>query len=126
VRILLDTHLLLWWLDNSAQLSKYAREAIGDPANTVYVSAVSMWEIRLKESLGKLTLPPTFDKALASESFESLPLTAAQTRRITDLPWHHRDPFDRMLVAQATSEALTLLTADRTLTTYGSCVEFAG
>jgi PIN domain nuclease of toxin-antitoxin system len=122
VRILLDTQLVLWWLANKRSLSKAARELISDPENAVFVSAVSLWEIWLKESLGKLRLPADFEAALAAESFESLPLTAAQTRQVASLPWHHRDPFDRMLVAQACAENLTLLTADRALAAYGDFV----
>jgi PIN domain nuclease of toxin-antitoxin system len=98
------------------------RRLIGDPDNTVFVSPVSLWEIWLKESLGKLRLPEDFDKRLAAESFESLPLTAAQARQVALLPWHHRDPFDRMLVAQARAENLILLTGDDVVTAYGDFV----
>ena len=112
MRILLDTHLILWWLANSPSLSEQARILISDPENTVFVSAVSLWEIWLKESLGKLRLPPDFESKLTAESFENLPLTAAQARQVASLPWHHRDPFDRMLVAQAQCEDLTLVTRD--------------
>jgi PIN domain nuclease of toxin-antitoxin system len=125
VRILLDTQLLLWWLANSRSLSKTARALIADPENAVFVSAVSLWEIWLKQSLGKLRLPAGFEEKLASEAFESLPLTAAQTRHVASLPWRHRDPFDRMLVAQASAERLTLLTADAVLAAYGDCVRLA-
>jgi PIN domain nuclease of toxin-antitoxin system len=122
LRLLLDTHLLLWWVANSESLSKRARALISDPENTVFVSAVSLWEIWLKESLGKLRLPANFEDKLASESFESLPLTGPQTRQVARLPWHHRDPFDRMLVAQAKVDDLTLLTADDRVSAYGDCV----
>lgn len=126
MNVLLDTHLLLWWLNDSDDLSGRAREIISSPGNTIFISAVTLWEIRLKQSLGKLTLPSGFEAAWADGSFEPLPLTAAHTCGIGGLPWHHRDPFDRMLVAQAVAEGLTFLTADRTLTAYGECVEFAG
>ncbi len=122
MRILLDTHLLLWWLADDPSLSGEARALIGDPENTVFVSAVSLWEIWLKESLGKLRLPTGFEERLAAEAFEALPLTAAQTREVAPLPWHHRDPFDRMLVAQARAENLTLLTADAPVAAYGDFV----
>ena len=125
MNLLLDTHLLLWWLDASAALSAEARQMIGDPENTVFVSAVSLWEIRLKQSLGKLRLPADFSERLAAESFESLPLLASQTRQVSLLPWHHRDPFDRMLVAQAQVEGLVLLTADDALLAYGNAVHLA-
>jgi PIN domain nuclease of toxin-antitoxin system len=122
LRVLLDTHLLLWWLAGSSELSAQARALIEDPESTVFVSAVSAWEIWLKESLGKLRLPPDFEKRLAGESFENLPLTAAQARQVALLPWYHRDPFARMLVAQARVESLVLLTADARLGPYGDFV----
>ena len=125
MRILLDTHLLLWWLEASPSLSAHAREMIRDPENTVFVSAVSLWEIWLKQSLGKLRLPVEFNERLAAESFESLPLTASHARQVALLPWHHRDPFDRMLVAQALVEKFILLTADEVLTAYGAAVYLA-
>ena len=122
MRVLLDTHLILWWLNNSPSLSEHARALISAPENTIFVSAVSLWEIWLKESLGKLRLPADFERKLAEESFENLPLTAAQTRHVALLPWLHRDPFDRMLVAQAQVEDLTLLTADDLVAHYGDFV----
>jgi PIN domain nuclease of toxin-antitoxin system len=122
LRILLDTHLILWWLADNPSLSEPARVLIGHPENTVFVSAVSLWEIWLKESLGKLRLPPEFEEHLAAQSFESMPLTAEQTREVAFLPWHHRDPFDRMLVAQARVESLILLTADEQVSAYGDFV----
>jgi PIN domain nuclease of toxin-antitoxin system len=125
LRLLLDTHLLLWWLEASPSLSVEAREMIRDPENTVFVSAVSLWEIWLKQSLGKLRLPADFSERLAAESFESLPLMAAHTRQVAELPWLHRDPFDRMLVAQAQVEKLVLLTADEALASYGAAVHLA-
>ncbi len=125
MRLLLDTHLLLWWLEDSPSLSAQAREVIGNSENTVFVSAVSLWEIRLKQSLGKLRLPDDFMERLAAESFESLPLAGSQTRQVSLLPWLHRDPFDRMLVAQAQVEKLVLLTADEALAAYGDCVRLA-
>jgi PIN domain nuclease of toxin-antitoxin system len=125
LRLLLDTRLLLWWLDASPSLSAQAGEMIRDPENTVFVSAVSLWEIWLKQSLGKLRLPVDFTDRLAAESFESLPLMAAHARQVAVLPWRHRDPFDRMLVAQAQVEKLVLLTADEALTAYGAVVQLA-
>jgi PIN domain nuclease of toxin-antitoxin system len=123
VRILLDTQLLLWWLSNNRSLSAPARSLISEPENAVFVSAVSLWEIWLKESLGKLRLPAGFERKLAAEAFENLPLTAAQTCYVARLPWHHRDPFDRMLAAQARAENLILLTADHALAAYGDFVQ---
>lgn len=125
MRILLDTHILLWWLENSSSLTEEARKRISDAENTIFVSAVSLWEIWLKQSLGKLRLPSDFAERLSAESFESLPLTGDQARRVASLPWHHRDPFDRMLIAQAQVEKLALLTSDEALTAYGDAVQCA-
>jgi PIN domain nuclease of toxin-antitoxin system len=125
LRILLDTHLLLWWVEASPLLSAQAREMIRDPENTVFVSAVSLWEVWLKQSLGKLRLPLDFTERLAAESFENLPLMASHPQQVSLLPWHHRDPFDRMLVAQAQVEKLVLLTSDEALTAYGAVVHLA-
>ena len=122
MRLLLDTHILLWWLANNPSLSVRARELIADPDNAVFVSAVSLWEIRLKQSLGKLQLPADFEERLAAESFENLPLLADHTREVASMPWHHRDPFDRMLIAQAQAAGLTFLTADRIAAQYGDFV----
>jgi PIN domain nuclease of toxin-antitoxin system len=122
LKLLLDTHILLWWLEANSSLSKQAIGLIRDPQNTIFVSAVSLWEIWIKQSLGKLRLPAKFVERLAAESFESLPLTATQTHRVSQLPWRHRDPFDRMLVAQAQVEKLVLLTVDEVLAEYGSAV----
>jgi len=125
LRILLDTHLLLWWLEASPALSAQAGEMICNPENIIFVSAVSLWEIWLKQSLGRLRLPIDFTERLAAESFENLPLMASQTRQVSLLPWHNRDPFDRMLVAQAQVEKLILLTADEALAAYGPVVHLA-
>ena len=120
MRILLDTRVLLWWLEGSPSLSAQARELIRDPENTVFVSAVSLWEIWLKQSLGKLRLPVDFTGRLAAESFESLPLLASHPRQVSLLPWRHRDPFDRMLIAQATVEGLALVSRDAEIRRYAS------
>lgn len=125
MRLLLDTHILLWWLDANPLLPQEAIGLIRNPENTIFVSAVSHLEIWIKQSLGKLRLPPDFLDRLAGEGFESLPLTASQTVRLGQLEWLHRDPFDRMLVAQAQAENLILLTADEVLAGYGAAVRLA-
>ena len=122
MKLLLDTHLLLWWLDDSPSLPQPARVLIAQPENTIFVSAVTIWEIWLKVSLGKLRLPAGFEAQLAAEGFENLPVTAAHARHTERLPWLHRDPFDRMLVAQAAVSGLTLLSADKLLAPYGPMV----
>lgn len=122
MRFLLDTHILLWWLANDAALPPTAAAVIRDPENVIYVSAVNLWEIWLKQSLGKLQLPERFEERLMAEPFEHLSLAVPHTREIAQLPWLHRDPFDRMLVAQARAEKLTLLTADEAVAAYGEGV----
>jgi len=126
VKFLLDTHLLLWWLSNSPLLPAQARQLIADPANAIFVSAVTHWEVWLKSSIGKLRVPSGFAQKLAAEPFGALPLRAEHTQAVAMLEWRHRDPFDRMLIAQAISENLTLLTADRALGAYGELVRVAG
>lgn len=122
MKILIDTHLLLWWMADSPQLTRQARQLMSSPDNVVFVSTVSLWELWLKESLGKLRLPAGFETQLAEEPFETLPLAAEHCRQVARLPWRHRDPFDRMLVAQAQVERLTLITADTHLAAYGEFV----
>ncbi len=119
MKLLLDTHVLLWWLENNPALPSTARNLIADPNNTIFLSAVTLWEIWLKQSIGKLKLPANFEERLAKEGFEALPLSAAHTKLIDSLPWHHRDPFDRMLVAQAQAANLKLLTVDEMIAAYG-------
>jgi PIN domain nuclease of toxin-antitoxin system len=116
VRILLDTHVLIWW-DENARLSRAARDAI-ESADEVYVSAVTGWEIALKASLGKLRPVRTVADAIADSEFTELPLRLLHTEALARLPWHHRDPFDRMLIAQAQSQRLTLVTRDRAFAAY--------
>jgi PIN domain nuclease of toxin-antitoxin system len=125
LKLLLDTHILLWWLDADPLLSEEAIRLIRDPENTIFVSAVSLWEIRIKQSIGKLRLPVNFLDRLAAEGFENLPLTGAQTTRVSQMAWVNRDPFDRMLVAQAQTENLVLLTAGEVLAGYGPAVRVA-
>lgn len=122
MKLLIDTHLLLWWLTNDPALPSAAHTLIADPDHAVFVSAVSMWEIWLKQSLGKLRLPEHFDERVAKEPFENLPLTADHAREVAYLPWHHRDPFDRMLIAQARVARLQFLTCDSRAGAYGDQV----
>ncbi|MCG8584949.1 MAG: type II toxin-antitoxin system VapC family toxin [Pirellulales bacterium] len=112
MKLLLDTHVVLWWLDDPHQLSETARTAIEEPENTVFVSAVVAWEIAIKRGLGKLTAPPNLAVAIAAAGFASLPITVAHALGIETLPTPHRDPFDRLLVAQALLEDCTLVSRD--------------
>lgn len=118
MNLLLDTHILLWWLDDNPRLSQKTRDAIADSKRLVFVSAVSIWEIRIKEAVGKLKVPRDFQTVLNTQPFETLNVTAEHAHAIKNLPDHHRDPFDRMLVAQAKMERLRLVTQDAHLKRY--------
>ena len=117
MRILLDSHVVLWWLDNSSSLGPRCRELI-EIADGAFVSAVTPWELGIKRALGKLVMPDGLTDELEAEGFVSLPITAAHAELAPSLPAHHRDPFDRMLVAQAQLETLVLVTADQLLDSY--------
>jgi PIN domain nuclease of toxin-antitoxin system len=117
VRLLLDTHALIWW-DVGAGLRKEAERAIRD-ADQVYVSAVSGWEVAIKASLGRLRTRRSMVDAVVESGFEELPVRLRHSEVLAGLPWHHRDPFDRMLAAQALDESLTLVTRDRAFRPYG-------
>ena len=123
MKLLLDTQLMLWWLADSPKLSRQARALIADPANTVFVSAATMWEIRIKEKLGKLDVPADLIAIVRSEEFEWIPVSAEHADATMDLPLLHRDPFDRMLVAQAKWMEITLLTSDSLSAKYESFVK---
>ena len=112
MNILLDTHILLWWLADNKALSKKGRSLISDEKNMIFVSAATAWEIIIKKALGKLTAPDNLKEALLENNFKDLSMTLAHTEAIKNLPLIHHDPFDRMLIAQAKCESLTLLTAD--------------
>ena len=109
---------MLWWLAN-APLRREAHDAIGQPANAVYVSAASAWEIGIKVALGKLSAPDDLVTQLQSKRLEALPVTIAHGLAVGSLPRVHSDPFDRLLVAQAQLESLTLVTRDERLAKYG-------
>ena len=118
MKLLLDTHVLLWWLADDASLGEAAREAIATPENLVVISAASIWEMRIKQAIGKLDLPLHFDEVLAKQAFEPMAVTVAHAHAVEDLPLLHRDPFDRMLVAQARVEGLTLVSHDQLVLQY--------
>ena len=112
MNILLDTHVLLWWLDDNPVLSDKARRPISDGSNLIFVSAAVIWEIRIKQNLGKLDIPLNFRQVLEQEPFELLAITIEHAHAVGSLPPIHRDPFDRMLIAQAKTEGFTILTRD--------------
>lgn len=119
MRVLLDTHVLLWWLFDDQKLGPVVRTAISDGRNEVFVSAITVAEIAIKRSLGKLPGPDGLLQTLTEEGFQELPLLSTHSADVEFLPYHHRDPFDRLLVAQARVESLTLATYDRNLQRYG-------
>jgi len=116
--LLLDTHALLWWLDDPKLLSKGARRAIRDGSNTVYVSAAAVWEVAIKKALGKLAAPDDLEAAMTANRFLPLPITIPHALAVLALPAHHRDPFDRMLIAQAIHEKFRLVTRDADIQKY--------
>lgn len=117
MRLLLDTHVLIWW-DAGLGLQDAVQDAIRT-ADRVYVSAVSGWEIAIKASLGRLETTRRVEDAVAESGFEELPVRLRHSHKVLALPWHHRNPFDRMLVAQALDEGLVLVSKDESLRTYG-------
>ncbi len=118
MRLLLDTHALLWWLADEG-LTTEARDAIADPANLVAVSAASAWEISIKKALGKLAAPDDLEQQVQTGGFLPLPISIAHGVAAGQLPYHHEDPFDRMLIAQAHIEGLTIVTRDKRFDVYG-------
>jgi PIN domain nuclease of toxin-antitoxin system len=112
MNIVLDTHICLWWLDDSPEMKAEVRRILSNENNIVIVSAVVIWEIRIKQAIGKLAIPPDFFEVLNSQGFEFIPITPNDAYAVSDLPLHHRDPFDRMLIAQSISGGFTILTHD--------------
>ena len=119
MNLLLDTCVLLWWLDDpNTLLSEQALTAIRNPDNKIIVSVVSAWEIAIKKTLGKLESPDNLKEVIADAKFELMPIDYGHAWQVKNLPSHHRDPFDRLLVSQAQIERLTLVTRDAQLKTY--------
>jgi PIN domain nuclease of toxin-antitoxin system len=118
-RMLVDTHALLWWLDDAPTLSPAAREAIADPGNEPLVSTASVWEIAIKRSLGKLEAPDDLLAHIGDAGFAWLAVGAEHAWAIRELPPHHRDPFDRLLVTQALVERIPIVTRDERIAAYG-------
>lgn len=110
-KLLLDTHVFLWWRINSPRLGHEARDAIGR-AELVFVSAASAWEASIKVALGRLELPEPLENGVVDSGFEKLLVDFVHAERVADLPHHHKDPFDRLLIAQAQTERLTLVSHD--------------
>ena len=122
MKVLLDTHVFLWWITDDPRLSPRAREIIANGANVLFLSAASGWEIAIKTKLGRLRLPDKPErfilKQLESNAIEVLPVQMSHALHVYALPDHHRDPFDRLLIAQAQLEKLPILTADPQISRY--------
>ena len=123
MRLLLDTHALIWFAEDSPELSEPARAALADTSDDVFCSVASIWEMAIKLSLGKLKmsvrLEGPFERLLERNGFRLVPVEYLHAARVAALPWHHRDPFDRLLVAQAMVEGMALLSQDGQLDAYG-------
>ncbi|OFX32307.1 MAG: twitching motility protein PilT [Armatimonadetes bacterium RBG_16_67_12] len=122
MKLLLDTHAFLWWITGSEHLSEPARAAIADGANEVYFSAASGWELAIKASLGRVVLPDALEEfmseQLATNGFDVLPIHLRHALGVRGLPDLHRDPFDRILIAQAIAEGMSLVSGDPRITQY--------
>ena len=119
MRLQLDANAFLWWVTDSARLSAAARDAISNDANSIFVGVGSLWELSIKRSLGKLDFPHDFQTVLRDETFALLPITYEHLHTLEGLPPHHRDPFDRMLIAQAVADELPIATSDTMFPRYG-------
>lgn len=122
MRFLVDTHALLLALGEPSTLSREARDALADPSNLIVVSSASLWECAIKASIGKLDLPEDFFDSIPEAGYEVMPIRISHLNLYRTLPMHHRDPFDRMLVAQASAEALTLISRDPDIAKYDVAV----
>ena len=122
MKLLLDTHAALWWLSDDRRLGSTSADLLDDASNEVLLSAAVVWEVAIKRSLGKLKAPDGLASTLMGAGVHALPITIAHADATAQLDWHHRDPFDRMLVAQAMNESAMLYTADRQLTAYSDLV----
>ena len=126
MNVLLDTHVFLWWIAGSPLLSAHAQSVIADPTTEVYLSVASGWEIAIKSRLGKLKMPSNLQAFMATQlqlnSIQVLPIQMIHALHVSTLPDHHRDPFDRLLVAQSQIENMPLLTSDPQIVRYGITV----
>ena len=122
MKILLDTHVFLWWDNDPAQLSAQAKALCQDPANTLVLSVASVWEMQIKQQLGKLTLRLPLSQLIQDQQhtngMEILPISLAHVLSLETLPPHHKDPFDRLLIAQANTEGIGLLSVDSVFKQY--------
>jgi PIN domain nuclease of toxin-antitoxin system len=119
VKLLLDTHVVLWWTHDADRVSAPAHELLADPRHEVLLSAAVAWEIAIKRALGKLQVRAGLVSELVRDGATALPVSVAHAEAVAELPPHHRDPFDRLLVAQARAEGATLVSGDPALRAYG-------
>lgn len=119
MRLLIDSHAFLWWGEDSPALGSAARSAIADPVNEALISVAAVWELTIKASSGKLTLPADLETMAATLGFSVLSINFMHLRRLGLLPRVHRDPFDRMMIAQALAEGIPIITGDRAFAAYG-------
>ena len=119
MRLLLDTHAALWFLSDDERLSESAKKHLADDTNRVMLSAAVVWEVAIKSSLGKLSVPEEYVSLLLTGGAQALPVNIEHAAAVEHLPWHHRDPFDRVLVAQAAVERAALVSNDEALRPYG-------
>ena len=118
MQYLLDTHVILWWFTTPEKINRKVHKIISDKSNTIFISSVSFWEMAIKKSLGRLTLPHNLLEAVAAESFKILPIMPEESLGVADLPMLHADPFDRLLVIQAKLNDLVIITGDEKISEY--------
>lgn len=118
MRYLLDTHIILWWLTEPETLKSNVKKIISDKKQSIFLSSASFWEMAIKQSIGRLTLPKNMIQFVTKEGFEVLPLTAEECLSVADLPLLHQDPFDRILVVQAKLNDMILITRDKKIRAY--------
>jgi PIN domain nuclease of toxin-antitoxin system len=120
MRLLLDAHAFLWWLTGSRALSTSARQAVADPGNEVLIGIGTLWELTIKRSLRKLNFPHDLETVVRDEGFAVIGITLAHLRMLETLPHVHRDPFDRLLIAQSLADHVPIITGDRAFGAYGT------
>jgi len=118
MNLILDTHIVLWWLSDSPKLLKKIRTVIADENNFIFVSVATAWEIAIKKAIGKLDVPGDFNKALQVNGFQPIAITLEHAEFAGGLPRHHDDPFDRMIIAQSKIENMTIISHDKSFHSY--------
>ncbi len=118
MKYLLDTNVFIWWVDDNARLKSSWRETISNPENFIFVSSVTAWEMSIKMRNNKLKLRKSWEVCFGNLEFDSLPISMSHVKKLHELPLHHKDPFDRMIVAQALIEGCAIITADPKLHKY--------